>query len=167
MLTAAGSALPSTGGGAISRSRLTENQLVDRFGVAPKTVTRWLRGRTPQARFRAELAELLGVAETELWPAPRSAATEAEMYASYSDRSSVPHQVWRKVFGQATGEIGVLVYSGLSWQKIANSQGSCLERLPKACGFACCWGTRTELRWRDGVSKRGSGSRCRPRCAMH
>ncbi len=38
-------------------------------GVHPRTVSRWVGGRVPQARHRMRVAELLGCAPSSLWPA--------------------------------------------------------------------------------------------------
>ncbi|HEY0640529.1 MAG TPA: hypothetical protein VGD67_23110 [Pseudonocardiaceae bacterium] len=38
---------------------------------------------------------------------------DAEVYSTYTHRSSVPRQVWRHLFETADREIGILVYSGL------------------------------------------------------
>jgi hypothetical protein len=87
--------------------------------VDPKTVERWLAGRTPHPRSRLAIAKLLGRPESELWP---HAATNTdgptsrfgpEIRAVYPHRYAVPRQVWYDLFAGAEREIDILVYSGL------------------------------------------------------
>jgi hypothetical protein len=53
---------------ALLHARLREVDVATRLGVDPKTVRRWLAGRVPYARNRAELADLVGSDEADLWP---------------------------------------------------------------------------------------------------
>ena len=88
-----------------------------RLGVDPKTVARWLAGRTPYPRHQAMLANLTGWSVDQLWPdASRRAETDqasADLGAVYPHRSAIGLDLWRHVFARADHEIGVLVYSGL------------------------------------------------------
>ncbi|GLY18006.1 transcriptional regulator [Kineosporia sp. NBRC 101677] len=99
---------------AVSDARLREIDIAVQLQADPKTVSRWLQGRMPQARFRVQLAELLGANELDLWPQLAGASESApELQGTYDYRSVVPHEVWSNLFGSAEQEIGVLVYSGL------------------------------------------------------
>ena len=53
---------------ALFRARLTESDVAAQLTVDPKTVRRWLEGRLPYPRHRWDLANLLSIDETELWP---------------------------------------------------------------------------------------------------
>jgi transcriptional regulator with XRE-family HTH domain len=53
---------------ALLRARLREDDVAAHLGVDPKTVRRWLNGRTPYPHNRAAIAELADVDEAELWP---------------------------------------------------------------------------------------------------
>ncbi len=99
---------------AVSDARLRDIDIAARLQADPKTVSRWLQGRLPQARFRVQLAEMLGVNELDRWPQLAGASEIApELQGTYDYRSVVPHQIWANLFGSAQREIGVLVYSGL------------------------------------------------------
>jgi hypothetical protein len=86
--------------------------------VDPKSVERWISGRTPYRRHRYAVAAHLGVDETYLWPDALSPdqvanASESEIINIYPHRWTVPSDLWRNFFDNAEDEIGVLVYSGL------------------------------------------------------
>jgi transcriptional regulator with XRE-family HTH domain len=102
---------------ALLRARLREDDVAARLGVDPKTVRRWLNGRIPYPRYRAELADLVGVGEGELWPdagGPLTMRTRPdELQAMYPHRWSVPREMWVRFFESAASEIGVLAYSAL------------------------------------------------------
>jgi hypothetical protein len=99
---------------ALIGARLRDVDVAKTLGVDPKTVQRWLGGRVPHARHRWGVADLLSVHEYDLWPhLAELPSIDAEVYATYPHRGSVPRQVWRKMFEAADREIGILVYSGL------------------------------------------------------
>lgn len=102
---------------ALAAARLSPNDVAARLAVDPKTVSRWLAGRTPYPRHRLALADLLGVEEADLWPEVSSAAAPRgvrdEFKALYPHRWAVPQELWRRHFRKAEREIGILVYSGL------------------------------------------------------
>ena len=97
---------------------LTPAALGDELGVDPKTVERWISGRTPYRKYRFAVAARLGVNERYLWPGALSkeqvaAASDSEVLAIYPHRSDVPREAWERLFKAAERDIGVLVYSGL------------------------------------------------------
>ena len=97
---------------------LTPASLGDELGVDPKTVERWISGRTPYRKYRFAVAARLGVDERYLWPGALSkeqvaAASDSEVLAIYPHRSDVPREAWERLFKAAERDIGVLVYSGL------------------------------------------------------
>jgi hypothetical protein len=83
--------------------------------VDPKTVQRWLAGRTPHTRHRWAVAALVGEDEGYLWPtaaSPRApSSTQAELLALYSHRSDIPVGLWHELLEQAQHEIAILVYA--------------------------------------------------------
>ncbi len=89
------------------------------IGVDPKTVERWVTlGRVPHRAHRWATAQLLGRDEGYLWPSvlqePRTqAASEAEFVHLYPNRGSVPRELWRSLFLDATDVIDVLAFAGL------------------------------------------------------
>jgi len=99
---------------ALVGARLRDIDVAKSLGVDPKTVQRWLGGRVPHARHRWNVADLLSVHEYDLWPHLADLPSiDAEVYATYPHRGSVPRQVWHRLFDSAEQEIDVLVYSGL------------------------------------------------------
>jgi hypothetical protein len=99
---------------ALAAARLRDIDVAASLGVDPKTVHRWLDGRTPQPRHRWALADLVGAHEFDLWPELAGAGPIGpELLATYPHRGAVPREVWRRLFTEARHEIGVLVYSGL------------------------------------------------------
>jgi hypothetical protein len=99
---------------ALIGARLRDIDVAKTLGVDPKTVQRWLGGRVPHARHRWGVADMLKVHEYDLWPHLADLpSVDAEVYATYLHRASVPRQVWHDTFATAEHEIGVLVYSGL------------------------------------------------------
>ena len=87
-----------------------------RLGVDPKTVQRWLAGRLPYPRHRSALVDLTGWMARDLWPSvavSEPAERDDEIRVTYSHRSSVTLDAWRRLFSRAEREIGVLAYSAL------------------------------------------------------
>ncbi|MFI7043311.1 helix-turn-helix domain-containing protein [Streptosporangium sandarakinum] len=99
---------------ALIRARLQPIDIAARLAVDPKTVARWISGRSPHPRHRLAVADLLGVEERDLWPdATRGRRVPDEIKAIYPHRWAVPADAWRTFFEAANKEIGILVYSGL------------------------------------------------------
>lgn len=97
---------------------VTPEGLAEALGVDPKTVERWINGRTPYRRHRYQVAAYLGADEVYLWPDALTRdqaanASESEIVNIYPHRWTVPSDLWRNFFETAEEEIGVLVYSGL------------------------------------------------------
>lgn len=97
---------------------MTPAELAAALNVDPKSVERWISGRTPYRRHRYAVAAQLGVDEAYLWPDALSRsqvadASESEIVNVYPHRWAVPSEMWRNFFEAADAEIGVLVYSGL------------------------------------------------------
>ncbi|MER6514503.1 XRE family transcriptional regulator [Nonomuraea sp. NPDC001636] len=100
---------------ALNTARLQPADVAAHLAVDPKTVHRWLKGRIPYPRHRWGIADLLQVEEAELWPdiAQQQRPLNDEVLAIYPHRWAVPRATWRHLFQSATGEIGILTYSGL------------------------------------------------------
>jgi len=97
---------------------ITTHDLATAIGVDPKSVERWINGRTPYRRHRYAVAAHLGVDETYLWPDALSpdqvtSASESEIVNIYPHRWAVPSGLWRQFYDNAERDLGVLVYSGL------------------------------------------------------
>ncbi|GAA3181714.1 helix-turn-helix transcriptional regulator [Nonomuraea roseoviolacea] len=100
---------------ALAAARLTPTDVAAALAVDPKTVARWLQGRTPYPRHRWAIADLLHIDEVELWPETdqRHRVFADGVEAVYPHRWSVPQRMWRDLFQGATAEIGILAYSAL------------------------------------------------------
>jgi hypothetical protein len=104
---------------ALSSAGMTPVDLAEQLDVDPKTAERWVtQGRTPYPRFRHQIAAMVRENESYLWPtavsrAERDRAAESEIVRVYPHRSSVPADLWTRLFDSATDQISVLVYAGL------------------------------------------------------
>ncbi|MEV4807933.1 XRE family transcriptional regulator [Nonomuraea sp. NPDC049421] len=100
---------------ALAAARLNPTDVAAALAVDPKTVSRWLNGRTPYPRHRWAVADLLNVDEADLWPesAPRGQALADGVQAIYPHRWAIPQTVWRNLFNSANEEIDILAYSAL------------------------------------------------------
>jgi hypothetical protein len=101
---------------ALVRRAITVEQAAASTQVDPKTVQRWLAGRTPHSRHRWALARLLQEDEDYLWPdlvATRQGNRVAELVSLYSHRADVPFDLWWALLQDAERDIQVLVYAAL------------------------------------------------------
>jgi transcriptional regulator with XRE-family HTH domain len=95
---------------------LTVEAVAERAEVDPKTVQRWLAGRTPHARHRWAVAALLGRDEADLWPEVSNqhrGADEGELVTVYAHRADVPANLWRELLEQTRRQIAILAYAAL------------------------------------------------------
>lgn len=100
----------------MTRSGLTLEAAARQVGVDPKTVQRWLGGRTPHPRHRYTLAELLEESEEFLWPEvnrrPTSAlGVAAEVVSAYAHRTDLNADRWWDLFKSAGAQIDLLGYT--------------------------------------------------------
>src|SRR5260370_21405866 len=100
---------------ALNEAHVTIESIVEATGVDPKTVKRWLNGRTPHQRHGWAVARLLHVREDVLWSLPETPPPQQshEIVAAYAHRTQVPSQAWWHLFLQAHEHIDLLGYSML------------------------------------------------------
>ncbi|MEU6713952.1 XRE family transcriptional regulator [Nonomuraea sp. NPDC046802] len=100
---------------ALNNARLQPVDVAAHLAVDPKTVARWLKGRTPHPRHRWAVADLLHTDEADLWPhlTEQRRTIPDEVQAIYPHRWTVPQATWRQHFQSATRTIDILTYSGL------------------------------------------------------
>lgn len=101
---------------AVTGSGITLERVAHQLGVDPKTVQRWLAGRTPHPRHRYAMARLLGESEEFLWPdahrRPSNArAATAEVVAAYPHRTELNTERWWNLFTSADTQIDLLGYT--------------------------------------------------------
>ena len=86
-------------------------QLATQLGVSVKSVERWLgnANHVPHASTRADVSELLGVAEEMLWPKAVKTAVKTgpdrEIVSVYPYRSACPSSVWAQLIEGAAKEL--------------------------------------------------------------
>ena len=100
----------------VTRVGLTSEQIARRRGVDPKTVQRWMVGRTPHPRHRYALAQLLEENEEFLWPEVRRRAagalgSAAEVVSAYPHRTDLNADRWWDLFQGAGAQIDLLGYT--------------------------------------------------------
>lgn len=104
---------------ALLRNGITTDDVVQKLGVDPKTVERWITmERTPYPKHRHTVAAMLRESESYLWPnaldpATSAAVAESEVLKVYPNRNAVSREVWDHLLDQATARVDVLVYVGM------------------------------------------------------
>lgn len=100
---------------AIFKAGLEIEDLAARIEVDAKTVQRWLGGRTPHARYRAKVANVLQVEESDLWPEtiPTVQARDdrREISGAFAHSNDVNAPDWRTLMQAAGEQIDLLDYS--------------------------------------------------------
>ncbi|GAB3429087.1 helix-turn-helix domain-containing protein [Flindersiella endophytica] len=146
---------------AILAKGLTEEDVATALKVVPKTVRRWINGRTPFARFRIALSNLLDVDEEELWPELRIARAARsrpdEVKAVYPHRWSVTREAWRNLFASAEREIGILAYSGLFLAEDAEILGILADKARAGVKVRICLGDPTSPHVAERGTEEGIG----------
>lgn len=156
---------------AMKARHMTVADVAERLSVDTKTVERWLQGRTPHARLRWALAEVLAQDEDVLWPDARrhfADASAGELVHMYTHRSDVPPDVWWTLLCAAEREIGVLAYAALFLPERAGlidlletkASGGCVVRILLADP------TSQKLRERGAEEQYGEGIVSRVRVAL-
>jgi transcriptional regulator with XRE-family HTH domain len=100
----------------VTEAGVTIEQIARTADVDPKTVQRWLSGRTPHPRHRYALAQLLDQHEEFLWPAAHRRQADAlgaaaEVLAAYPYRSDLNSDRWWALFTGARAQIDLLGYT--------------------------------------------------------
>lgn len=101
---------------AFKRAGLTAEAVARKAEVDPKTVQKWLTGRTPHPRHRWSVSTLVDESEEFLWPdAIRQhgdgLSAAAEIVEAFPHRANVDSARWRGVTGQAGRQIDMLGYT--------------------------------------------------------
>jgi hypothetical protein len=144
--------------------------IVEATGVDPKTVQRWINGRTPNARHRSKLVQLVGEGETYLWPDVANGerirvASQSELVALFAHRADVPGDLWSALFRRAERVIDILVYAAV----FLHEQNPHLNELLQEKAAAGCEirvaigdpaGSCVDTRGKDERFGHGIASRC-------
>jgi transcriptional regulator with XRE-family HTH domain len=109
---------------ALLRAHMSDEDVAARLEVDPKTVRRWLEGRTPYLRHRWALAGMLDLDEIDLWPQVRTTRPHpAEVRAIYPNLDSVPREVWLDLFRSAEQAVDTEILAILTNRAKAGVQG--------------------------------------------
>jgi hypothetical protein len=124
---------------AMAAARVDVESVARTAGVDPRTVQRWLGGRTPHARHRWALTDLLGEAEEHLWPGSRTdpapgAEATGEVVAAYAHRADIPVSTWADLLATSSRQIDLLGYAHLFLPEQHVDLG---RRIEKACSAGC------------------------------
>lgn len=103
---------------AMSAAHVDIEAIARATNVDPKTVQRWLGGRTPHQRHRWKVAKLLNEREDYLWPSDETQSITtttqtAEIVAAYAHRADVPPSAWWNLFTRAEKQIDLLGFAML------------------------------------------------------
>lgn len=103
---------------ALTSAGVTSQHLAQRVGVDPKTVERWVDpGRVPHPGNCYEVARVLDVAATWLWPElaeqrpPKVGQTE--VVDLYARRSDAPKKLWSELVAGAVEQVEITAYASL------------------------------------------------------
>jgi len=101
----------------MATKRFDIERLAEEVRIDPKTVQRWLAGRTPHPRHRWAVAAALDEDEHYLWPPEQSGGTTAapnvELVAAYAHRADLPPGEWWGLFAGARKQMDLLGYAML------------------------------------------------------
>jgi len=128
---------------AMASAHLTIEAVARALSVDPKTVQRWLAGRTPRPRHRWALADLVKTDDEPLWPGANlktatSTSPAGEMIAAYAHRADASPSVWSGLLNRACRQIDLLAYAmlflpeahpGLTEQFLGKATASCAIRI--------------------------------------
>lgn len=103
---------------AMAARQVTIEDVAARAEVDPKTVQRWLGGRTPHLRNRIAVAAMVGEDPEYLWPETdrgreEGARADDEVVATYAQRALVPGELWDQLIEYATRRIDLLGFAML------------------------------------------------------
>jgi transcriptional regulator with XRE-family HTH domain len=99
---------------AIRESGLELSDIAQIAEVDPRTVQRWLGGRTPHPRYRQKLAGALKTSEGELWPdavSVRRKDDADEIVSAWAQRNDPGAPDWRALLRAAEQHVDLLGYS--------------------------------------------------------
>lgn len=156
---------------ALAGRGLTPEAVANHARVNPKTVERWLTGRTPYATHRWAVASLLHEDETYLWPEAATAtraseATHAELVGVHARRSDVPVSLWSDLLRRAEDRVDLLAYAALflhehqsAWVELLRAKAEAGVQIRIALGDPT--GARVQARGAEEQFGEGIASRVR------
>jgi lambda repressor-like predicted transcriptional regulator len=142
--------------------------IADEVGADPKTVERWITtGRLPRPATRRNVADLLGVPESVLWPdAPGVAYGTSEVVGIYRTRKELPPATIGSLLEAAEHNVDVLAYAALwVWDTVPDFAERLAQKVASGTKVRVCLGDPDSdgvaLRGREEGDSDGMTSRCR------
>lgn len=146
----------------MARAGVSADRLAEQVGVDPKSVWRWTNKAVIPRRvgLKARVAEILDVAEAEIWPAFMTAGREGEargvtdeVATAWAHRADVPKAHWWAMLSSAEAHIDLLGYAmqflpedhaGLAMLLFAKAAAGCQVRIALADPDSPCVADRDE-----------------------
>jgi len=102
-----------------------------------------------------------------MFPGRRQVASRSELVELYSDRASVPREVWLRLLGEAQEHVDVLVFSGTFYAQTQPRIASMLSAAAgRGAGFACVSAIRLRRLSRPGTARKESAALWRRRSGL-
>jgi transcriptional regulator with XRE-family HTH domain len=124
---------------ALDRRRASIEAIAVAAEVDPKTVGRWLGGRTPHPRHRWAVAKFLNEDEEFLWPGVQRKSADpssanAEIVSAYPYRADLPKSTWWELIEGAKRQIDLL---GYTLYFLPMDHPHLIETLQEKCANGC------------------------------
>lgn len=153
---------------AVRQSGLRLEDVAGEVGVDPKTAERWITtGRLPRAASRQQLARLLAVPESVLFPeAPGVAYGTSELVGIYTTRAELSPATVGSLLDAADEQIDVLAYAALwLWDSVPGFADRLASKSSNGAQVRVCLGDpesdAVQLRGREEGVRDGMAGRCR------
>jgi transcriptional regulator with XRE-family HTH domain len=153
---------------AIRQSGRRLPDIADEVGTDPKTVERWITaGRLPRPASRQQLAGVLDVPESVLWPnAPGAAYGTSELVGIYTTRKELSPATIGSLLDAAQHHVDVLAYAALwLWDTVPEFAERIVEKISRGTVVRLCLGDpdsdAVALRGREEGVSDGMANRCR------
>jgi transcriptional regulator with XRE-family HTH domain len=153
---------------AIRQSGKSYDDIAEKIGTDPKTVSRWIRdGRLPRPHHRQELARIVGVPAAVLWPdAPGVAYGTSELVGIYTTRRELSPSTVSSLLDAADENIDVLAYAALwLWDTVPAFADRVAVKITQGVNVRICLGDpdseAVRLRGREEGIEDDVASRCR------
>jgi len=124
---------------ALAASQVTIDDVATAADVDPKTVQRWLTGRTPHARNRMAVAAVVDEDAHYLWPeieeaGGHGAGGDGEVVATFAQRGLVPSALWGHLIEGVERRLDLLGYAMMHIPEQHHSLLSAAESIAQAGG---------------------------------
>jgi hypothetical protein len=153
---------------AIRQSGRRLDNLAEEVGADAKTVERWITtGRLPRAASREQVARVLNVPQSILWPeAPGAAYGTSELVGIYTTRSELSPATISSLLDVAEEHVDVLAYAALwLWDSVPGFAERLAAKASNGTQVRVCLGNpesaAVALRGQEEGVRDGMAGRCR------